>query len=252
MTKEVMQQAQELVPMQGLADYLQCEAGGVYVGHPSHTTLMQWAKEVDAAQVAQPLQPLDQFIQAVTDPENQPSQYGTITLDYHFTKLKEWEERFNRAISKRITAILQPIKPVAEVTCDGVMGVSFLADCNYGCDLPAGTKLYIAQPVQPKPEKDAVIAQLQGMVAAWKEEAEHQYGQLRLQRNPSETDYPVLGALDAYARGKYAALRNDIAQPKQPADGLHLLPMGGCPGCGSQTCIARSCEFRLSKNGGAA
>jgi hypothetical protein len=36
------------------------------------------------------------IIQAVTDPENQPSQYGTVTLDYHLAKLKEWEDRFER------------------------------------------------------------------------------------------------------------------------------------------------------------
>lgn len=68
-------------------------------------------------------------------------------------------------------------------------------------------------------EKDAVIVQLQGMVVAWKTEAEYQYGQLRLQLYPGETDYPVWGALDAYARGKYAALRDDNAQPSNNPTG---------------------------------
>jgi hypothetical protein len=35
--------------MQGLSAYLRCEAGGLFQGSPSHTTLMQWAKEVDSA-----------------------------------------------------------------------------------------------------------------------------------------------------------------------------------------------------------
>ena len=52
---------------------------------------------------------------------------------------------------------------------------------------------------------------------AWKKEAENQYGLLRLQLWPDEKDYPVEGALDVYARGKYAALRENIAQPVPPA-----------------------------------
>ena len=34
------------------------------------------------------------IMQAITDPENQPSQYGTVTLDYLSDKLKEWERRW--------------------------------------------------------------------------------------------------------------------------------------------------------------
>ena len=49
------QPAQEPTAMQGLAAYLRCEAGGVFVGSPNHETLMQWAREVDAAR-AQPAQ----------------------------------------------------------------------------------------------------------------------------------------------------------------------------------------------------
>ena len=46
--------------------------------------------------LAQPAQEAASIIQAVTDPENQPSQYGTVTLDYHLAKIKEWEDRFER------------------------------------------------------------------------------------------------------------------------------------------------------------
>jgi len=46
--------------------------------------------------LAQPVQEAASIIQAVTDPENQPSQYGTVTLDYHLAKLKEWEDRFEK------------------------------------------------------------------------------------------------------------------------------------------------------------
>jgi len=48
------------------------------------------------AQPPLPVQEAASIIQAVTDPENQPSQYGTVTLDYHLAKLKEWEDRFER------------------------------------------------------------------------------------------------------------------------------------------------------------
>ena len=46
---------QEPHALQGLAAYLRCEAGGVFVGSPNHDTLLQWAREVDAAK-AQPAQ----------------------------------------------------------------------------------------------------------------------------------------------------------------------------------------------------
>jgi hypothetical protein len=52
-----------------------------------------------------PVQEAASIIQAVTDPENQPSQYGTVTLDYHFAKIKEWEDRFERMSDK---ALAQP------------------------------------------------------------------------------------------------------------------------------------------------
>jgi hypothetical protein len=49
------QPAQEPTALQGLSAYLRCEAGGEFVGSPNHETLMQWAREVDAAR-AQPAQ----------------------------------------------------------------------------------------------------------------------------------------------------------------------------------------------------
>ena len=62
-----------------------------------------WATAIKKA-LAQPEQESASIIQAVTDPENQPSQYGTVTLDYHLAKLKEWEDRFeklsDRALAK--------------------------------------------------------------------------------------------------------------------------------------------------------
>ena len=50
---EPPQPEQEPHALQGLAAYLRCEAGGVFVGSPSHDALLQWAREVDAAK-AQP------------------------------------------------------------------------------------------------------------------------------------------------------------------------------------------------------
>ena len=51
--KALAQPEQEPHALQGLAAYLRCEAGGVFVGSPSHDALLQWAREVDAAK-AQP------------------------------------------------------------------------------------------------------------------------------------------------------------------------------------------------------
>ena len=46
---KLAQLKQEPHALQGLAAYLRCEAGGVFVGSPSHDALLQWAREVDAA-----------------------------------------------------------------------------------------------------------------------------------------------------------------------------------------------------------
>lgn len=59
--------------------------------------------------LAQRVPQLDKFIQAVTDLENQPSQFGTVTLDFHFAKIKEWEDKFDRAIAMAQAAIAQPV-----------------------------------------------------------------------------------------------------------------------------------------------
>ena len=34
----------------------------------------------------------DEILQAITDPENQPSQFGTVTLEYHQEKMKDAEQ----------------------------------------------------------------------------------------------------------------------------------------------------------------
>lgn len=46
----------------------------------------------------------------------------------------------------------QTDKAVAEVACAGVMGVRFYENCNYGCSLPIGTKLYTHPPVESAQE----------------------------------------------------------------------------------------------------
>jgi hypothetical protein len=40
------------------------------------------------------------MMQLFTDPENQPTQHGTVTLEYHFEKIKKWEELFERMSDK--------------------------------------------------------------------------------------------------------------------------------------------------------
>jgi len=55
--------APKAASMQGLAAYLRCEAGGVFEGHPSHETLLQWAREVDAA-TPPAVAPADHFVDA--------------------------------------------------------------------------------------------------------------------------------------------------------------------------------------------
>jgi len=61
-----------------------------------------WLKHMVRVTPPQPEQnPMsDEMLQAITDPENQPSQYGTVTLDYHFEKIKKWEDLFERLSNK--------------------------------------------------------------------------------------------------------------------------------------------------------
>jgi hypothetical protein len=61
-----------------------------------------WLKHMVRVTPPQPEQnPMsDEMLQAITDPENQPSQYGTVTLDYHFEKIKKWEDLFERMSNK--------------------------------------------------------------------------------------------------------------------------------------------------------
>ena len=74
-------------------------------------------------------------------------------------------------------------------------------------------KQQCANQAQTIASKEAEAVRLRAALLAWKAEAEFQYGQLRLQRDPSETDYPVDGALDAYARGKHPAIAALTQQP---------------------------------------
>jgi len=62
----------------------------------------------------------DEILQAITDPENQPSQFGTVTLQYHQKKMKQWEDLFDRMISnfERASdkAIAQRIVPLYTIS----------------------------------------------------------------------------------------------------------------------------------------
>jgi len=87
-------------------------------------------------------------MQAVTDPENQPSQYGTVTLDYHLAKLKEWEDRFERMSDK---ALAQPAQePVGSVVrwLDGSLVHGWFSNPP-----PEGTLLYITPPAAQPEER---------------------------------------------------------------------------------------------------
>jgi hypothetical protein len=80
-----------------------------------------------------------ELMQAITDPENQPSQYGTVTLDYHLTKIKEWEDRFERMSD---LALAQPPLPVQEPV--GTLNISRYKGLenqalDYFGELPDGT-----------------------------------------------------------------------------------------------------------------
>ena len=72
-----------------------------------------WLKHMVRVIPSQPEQnPMsDEMLQAITDSENQPSQYGTVTLDYHFEKIKKWEDLFERMSNKVLQQLEQ--EPVA-------------------------------------------------------------------------------------------------------------------------------------------
>lgn len=80
-----------------------------------------------------------------------------------------------------------------------------------------------------------------------------------LRNNLDDDDYADYSMALDHACGLGEQKRTEaIAQPvqlKQPTtpNDMHTLKMGGCPSCGSQTCIARSCAFKLDyKNKGGA
>ena len=74
-------------------------------------------------------------------------------------------------------------EPVAEVSCDGVMGVHFTEASDYGCALPVGTKLY----THPAPSQPAAPVELP--VVAW---LEHHKGGDNL--NWEQVDHPYAKA----------------------------------------------------------
>ena len=78
-----------------------------------------WLKHMVRVTPSQPEQnPMsDEMLQAITDPENQPSQYGTVTLDYHFEKIKKWEDLFERMSNKVLQQLEQ--EPVACIGTNG-------------------------------------------------------------------------------------------------------------------------------------
>ena len=49
------------------------------------------------------------MMQLFTDPENQPTQHGTVTLEYHLEKIKKWEELFER-MSNKVLAQPAPVQ----------------------------------------------------------------------------------------------------------------------------------------------
>jgi hypothetical protein len=60
---------------------------------------------------------------------------------------------------------------------------------------------------------EARAEQLRAQRDAWKHAAEHQYGLLRASLyGESDENYPVQGALDAWAVGRYPALRAALAE----------------------------------------
>lgn len=72
---------------------------GAWIDQSEHQYTYNKASECNVVRVLYtlpPAQPSPDFIQAITDPENQPSQFGTVTLDFHFEKIKEWEDKFDR------------------------------------------------------------------------------------------------------------------------------------------------------------
>lgn len=59
-------------------------------------------------------------------------------------------------------------------------------------------------------DQQAELEKLKAKCEAWKDAAEYHYGQTRIANyGQSERDYPVKGALDAWAKGQYRILRDD-------------------------------------------
>lgn len=85
-----------------LATLIKCLPQAPFSEHLAAECIKQAERiaELEAAQAG--------IMQAITDTENQPSQYGTVTLDYLSDKLKQWEclwakrdEQANKAEAER-------------------------------------------------------------------------------------------------------------------------------------------------------
>lgn len=98
-TKAVQPQAQGKA-LQGLAAYLRCEAGGVFVGSPNHETLMQWAREVDAATEPQLKEQKDMTFEQWWDSEARTPAPDTY---------KNWEESCR--LTWKAAQAAQPVQP---------------------------------------------------------------------------------------------------------------------------------------------
>ena len=78
----------------------------------------------------------DEILQAITDPENQPSQFGTVTLEYHQEKMKQWEDlfdrmsaNFERASDKAIAQRIVPLYTISPQRTEPLIGC-----VNHDCD----------------------------------------------------------------------------------------------------------------------
>jgi hypothetical protein len=102
--------------------------------------------------LAQPEQERDEILQAITDPENQPSQFGTVTLEYHQEKMKMWEDLFDRMhanferASDKVIAQRTEQEPVAWITPNGEgFRIRFSPPTN---DVPPGWDALYTHPPQ--------------------------------------------------------------------------------------------------------
>jgi hypothetical protein len=114
--------------------------------------VLPWIEARDAIKQALEAPVGSEFLQAITDPENQPSQFGTVTLDYHFEKIKKWEELFER-MSNKVLAQSAPVQEPVAYLCENAVGHKY-----FRWKKPSSTykpiALYTTQPAQPAPVQE--------------------------------------------------------------------------------------------------